>query len=350
MEEKETKPVKEERALTTSVPNLLNLSVADAVVLASKYFLSRAFSKEAIENEDQAFLKIMAGQELGIAPVEAINQLYIVNGKVGMGCQLMGSLVKSHGYEYTWAYDNEDNPTSCVVTWYKAGKKLGTSRFTKADAVRARLIDTNKPASAWNKYPKELYFARAFTSGARKFAPEALSSIGYTKEELESTEPNVIEGEYKEIKGDDTPKDVKATPAKADSPTVASVEPSPPVEVPEVKEITLSPSITGDMQYHCWEHGEEWKDGKWGKSHPVHLPDGEVEKDGDGKTKWCNFSMALRPFTERISFMAGMSESAVFNEFLKKTCNGKTWSKIDDVEKLAILAMLENKYKSKVEN
>ena len=182
-----------ETAITTTAT--LPMSVEQADKLAHACFVSKAFS--GIASKEQALVKIMAGQELGIPPVQAVNKLYIVNGKIGMGVEAMATLLAERGYTWDMTWDDMDKPTVCEVIFNHNGRKPFKSRFTMSDAKRAGLLKGN---GAWEKYPKDLLYARAFSSGARKYAPEALSGCGYTSEELHSisNEP-IIEGEARVI-------------------------------------------------------------------------------------------------------------------------------------------------------
>ena len=140
-----------------------------------------------ISSAAQGAVKILAGREVGLSPMQAINSFYFVSGKLGMASQTMGALIKKSG-----KYDYEPiNLTTegCTIAFYRVNngtkEKLGESTFDKARAAKAGIINKDN----WKNYPENMYFARALANGARWFCPDAISGF-YTVEELQDLEPN----------------------------------------------------------------------------------------------------------------------------------------------------------------
>jgi hypothetical protein len=151
------------------------MSIKDVQDTAKAIVTSKMIA--GVENESQAIVKILAGQELGLGPIASVNGLYVLNGRVGMMASVAGALLQKGGYYWTSIWDDVDNPTACEVTFY--GPTLPATgwmnRFTVADAIRAKLIKTD---GAHQKYPKDMLFNRAFMAGARKVAPSCLLNMG----------------------------------------------------------------------------------------------------------------------------------------------------------------------------
>ena len=60
---------------------------------------SKVFSD--VSSAAQGVIKILAGKEVGLSPMQAINSFYFVNGKLGMMTQAMAALIKKSGkYNY----------------------------------------------------------------------------------------------------------------------------------------------------------------------------------------------------------------------------------------------------------
>jgi hypothetical protein len=121
----------------------------------------------------KAFVKIMAGQEMGIAPFQAMSDISIIQGKAAAGGNIYASKVKANPrYDYKvdrWERDG------CSITFFEIGRdgkreKLGTSTFDKEDATAAGLLSKDN----WRKFPRNMYFNRAMTAGVRTFCPDAL--------------------------------------------------------------------------------------------------------------------------------------------------------------------------------
>lgn len=158
-----------------------------------------------VQSAAQGAVKILAGREVGLSPMQAINSFYFVNGKLGMMTQAMAALIKKSG-KYDYQIVNQ-TIESCTIAFFKLNgdkEKLGESTFDKKMAAGAGIINKD----VWKNYPINMYFNRALANGARWFCPDAISGF-YTVEELQDLEPvkteKVItidaEGEVKEDAG-----------------------------------------------------------------------------------------------------------------------------------------------------
>lgn len=131
-----------------------------------------------LRSEAQAYVKILAGQELGIGPMAAVAGLNVIKGRVTFSANLLASLVKGHPvYDYRVA---EHTAEACRIAFLQNGEEIGVSEFTVADAKRAGLGGQN-----WQKYPKAMMFARALTQGVRWYCPDVTSGTpAYVPEEI----------------------------------------------------------------------------------------------------------------------------------------------------------------------
>lgn len=173
------KKVKEGKAL--KVVNVTE-SLVEPMALGEVFIKSGMFTD--IKSQAEAVVKILAGRELGLAPLESMTNIYIVNGKVALQAKIIGALIKkSLKYDYTVEkLDNEE----CTVSFYSIevdGKKieLGKSTFTLKDAARSGIINKD----VWKSYPRNMLFARALSNGARWYTSDVF--CGYTAEEVEDT-------------------------------------------------------------------------------------------------------------------------------------------------------------------
>lgn len=131
----------------------------------------------------KAFVKIMAGQEMGIPPFQAMSDISIIQGKASAGGNIYASKVKSHP-KYDYKIKNWTNK-GCAIEFFQIenGKpvSLGVSQFDENDARQAGLLGKGN----WKTYPRNMYFNRAMTAGVRTYTPDALGGINaYTPEEL----------------------------------------------------------------------------------------------------------------------------------------------------------------------
>jgi hypothetical protein len=152
------------------------MNTADARITASAFFKSGMFPN--LKNEAQAYVLILAGEEMGVGPMEAVTGITLIQGKPTMSANLLAALVKRHPrYDYRVA-DHSDS--TCRIEFIQDGEVSGVSEFTLDDAKKAGLGGNQ----TWKKYPSALLFARALTQGVRWYAPDVTSSAAYTPEEL----------------------------------------------------------------------------------------------------------------------------------------------------------------------
>ena len=139
-----------------------------------------------IKSASQGLVKVLAGKELGLSPIQSLNSFYFVNGRIGIVAQTMGALIKnSKKYDYEI---KEHTVEVCEIAFYRidSDKKelIGSSKFGKVEAAKSGVINKDN----YKNYPMNMYFARALSNGARWFCPDAISAF-YTVEELQDIEP-----------------------------------------------------------------------------------------------------------------------------------------------------------------
>lgn len=169
---------KQEQAVAPILKNdeLSNLQRLGNLLSASGYF------SDAREMA-QAAVKVMAGQELGIPPIAAMMGVNIIKGKVALGAHLIASRIRAHGYDFRIRkHDNE----GCEIEFFSKpdsqGRRssLGVTSFTKEDAVAAGVF-----SDMYKKYPRNMYYSRAVSNGAKWYTPEIFGGAPvYTPEEL----------------------------------------------------------------------------------------------------------------------------------------------------------------------
>lgn len=138
----------------------------------------------------QAVVKVLAGRELGIGPVASMTGIYIVEGKVSIGANLMAAAVKRSG-KYNYRVTQMD-ATGCSIDFYEKGEKIGVSTFTMQDAQAAGVAGKQ----VWKAYPRNMLFSRALSNGVRWFCPDIFGGAPvYDPEELGAT----VNGETGEV-------------------------------------------------------------------------------------------------------------------------------------------------------
>lgn len=165
-----------------------------------------------LKSEAEAYVKILAGDEMGLGPMASIGGINVISGKATLSANLLASQVKRHpNYNYKVVDHSE---TVCKIDFYEHGELSGHSEFTIEDARKAGVANKG----VWKSYPKAMLFARALTQGVRWNCPDVTAgSPAYVPEELgesEAVEAEVVEpGPLDELRrvadGIGTPIDVR---------------------------------------------------------------------------------------------------------------------------------------------
>lgn len=160
------------------------MTLQDVMTLGNVLVKSGYF--DGVKDQAQAVVKILYGQELGIGPIAAMRSVYIVNGKPSLDAGLISSLIKRSGrYDYRVVKHDDEG---CELQFFEGGKPVGTSTYTRKDAQQAGAFD-GKNSYNYKKYPRNMYFARAITNGARWYCADIFSGPIYTRDELEDAAP-----------------------------------------------------------------------------------------------------------------------------------------------------------------
>ena len=162
-------------------------SLVEPMALGDVFMKSGLFKD--IKTQSQAVVKIIAGKEIGLAPMESMQNIYMTpDGKIGVMAKVVGALIKkSKKYDYT--IDKLDNE-ECVISFFSIQSEkrveIGKSSFTFKDAAKAGLANKDN----YKNYPRNMNFARALMNGARWYTPDVY--CGYAVEEIET--PSAVTG------------------------------------------------------------------------------------------------------------------------------------------------------------
>jgi len=172
--------------MSTEVTTVTIMPVNEIMVMAKNFAESGMFvdAKQA----GQAFVKIQAGQEIGIPPFAAMSGIHIIQGKPAIGAGLMASRVKASG-KYDYIVKNMDDKV-CSIDFYQGKNLIGNSTFTIEDAKKAATKNIDK-------FPKNMLFARAISNGVKWFCPDVFAGPVYTPEEMQ--QETTIDVQHTEI-------------------------------------------------------------------------------------------------------------------------------------------------------
>lgn len=218
------------------------LSYSEIEQIGKAFVASKMFGDD-MDRTSMAITKIMAGQELGLAPFASMRAVHVIEGNATLSANTMAGMVKSSGrYDYDIKKKELDG---CEVEFfeYRGGKrvKLGTETFDIDEARMAGMFDPeceNAPLEHnlrdiqkrgrggstytkynacnckdnWKNYPKAMLFARCISNGVRTYCPDVFSGmLVYTPDELNARVNGT--GEVIDMDADGTVTNVQEKPA-----------------------------------------------------------------------------------------------------------------------------------------
>lgn len=153
--------------------------------------------------QEGIYAVVAKARALNIDVFEALNgALYYVNGKVGMGAELMAQLVRRAGHSIVKGKSSSDSV--CILHGKRADNgDEWTVSFSIKDADRAQLSNGN----SWKKYPGIMCYNRAMSMLFRQLFPDLSRGAGYTEDELLEIKSSKMTPAVKEeikVEGTDT--------------------------------------------------------------------------------------------------------------------------------------------------
>lgn len=183
---------------------LTKLNTVEDLARVGDVFVKSGFFADT-RDAAQAIVKVMAGQELGFAPIASMTGVYIVKGKVSLSANLIAAAVKRSG-RYTFRVRQHDAQI-CEIEFFeldKSGNKesIGVSSFSMKEAREGQInMDWDKHSNGWKEkatwknFPRNMLYARAMSNGAKWYCPDVFGGPVYTPDELGAT----IDGETGEV-------------------------------------------------------------------------------------------------------------------------------------------------------
>jgi hypothetical protein len=194
--------------MTALIPSLDEISTYERYAKLQ----ATGFFPKAIDTPQKAMLIMLKGRELGIPPLQAIEDLMVVDGKVTQSGKLMLARIYQRYPEAQIFADVKTDTQCAVIASRSKGSKSEAFSFSLDDAKKAGLLGKRN----WQQYPKNMLYWRVIANVAREMFPDTLMGVNYTPEELgcETTE----DGEVVDIE------EVPKTAAQPKAPDVNRLE------------------------------------------------------------------------------------------------------------------------------
>jgi hypothetical protein len=292
-------------------------------MLASSSMVPKAYQGKA----NDVLVCVQWGYEMGLAPMQALQNIAVINGKPSVYGDAMMALVQASPVceDVNEYFENEGttNPVAVCVAVRK-GRKPVTVRFSVEDAKRAGLWGKGGP---WTAYPKRMLQMRA-----RGFA-------------LRDAFPDVLKGMITAEEAQDYPDEAKPVPvAKPANPLDLVAK---PIEIamdePEVEDFATATvatvaTVVGEAEEMQPVDAVPIGYGLWvpGKQEPYSVHDtldewAEAYEDLAEKTA----KAGKRPARERMTILKELKE-----------CNAETLGRIDTMKRVRHTAAYQGRIRA----
>jgi hypothetical protein len=202
---------------TTNRGSFAPTNLTEAITFSEMLANSNMVPKDYRGKPGDILVCVQWGMEIGLAPMQALQNITVINGKPSVYGDAMMALVQASSVcenieEYL---ENEGTDAIAVCIATRKGRKPVIARFSVKDAVKANLWGKQGP---WTQYPNRMLQMRA-----RGFA-------------LRDCFPDVLRGLISAEEAEDYPEEAKPRPVKDITPRnpLDMVTKAEPVAIPVV--------------------------------------------------------------------------------------------------------------------
>lgn len=201
-----------------NVSGLRPQNMPELFKLAEMIAGSELAPKDYIGKPNETAIAMMMGLEVGLNPMQAIQNIAVINGRPSMWGDAMLALVQNHASFLSIDESIDESTMTAICTVCRKGGKPHTEKFSRSDAELAGLWGRN----TWKQYPKRMLAMRARGFALRNQFADALLGL-ISREEA-----------Y------DIPEEVEINPVNTDTKE-------------EQKEITYYPQADFDKNFIKWK-------------------------------------------------------------------------------------------------
>lgn len=178
--------------LQTQANFLTPQSLQDAIQIADILAKSDFVPKDFQNKSGNILVALQWGAEIGLQPLQALQNIAIINGRPAIWGDAMLALVRQSGLLV--AIDEKQTDIMATCTVQRKGEEPYTTTFTMEDAKRAGLANRN----TWSAYPKRMMQMRARAYALRDVFPDVLKGMAIAEEEKDKeidVTPEIVQSE-----------------------------------------------------------------------------------------------------------------------------------------------------------
>lgn len=162
--------------------SLTPTSIDEALRLADMLAKASLVPKDYQGNPANCLIAMQWGMEIGLQPLQAMQNIAVINGRPSIWGDAMIALVRGSGLleSIQETIDGETMVAECTVT--RKGEQPVSREFSLEDAKRAGLAGKQGP---WQQYPKRMLQMRARAWALRDVFPDVLRGVAMAEEAMD---------------------------------------------------------------------------------------------------------------------------------------------------------------------
>ncbi|WP_180176879.1 transcriptional regulator [Acinetobacter sp. YH12039] len=165
-------------ALVQNTGFLTPTNLQEAMQIADLLANSEIVPKDYQKKPGNILVAMQWGAEIGLQPLQAMQNIAVINGRPSLWGDAVLALVRSSGLLEQFEETQTDDVATCIVK--RKGQKSVTKTFSKEDAKRAGLLSKAGP---WSQYPRRMMQMRARGYALRDEFTDILKGFGVAEEE-----------------------------------------------------------------------------------------------------------------------------------------------------------------------
>jgi hypothetical protein len=151
--------------------------------------VNSGLAPKTFNTPEAVMVAIQHGMELGLAPMQALQSIAVVNGRPTIWGDAALALCTAHPSFLDIEETIEGNTATCIIK--RRDRSAVVRTFGEADAKRAGLWGKAGP---WQQYPQRMLQMRARSWAVRDAFPDALKGIGIREEVQDYSTPKQVSG------------------------------------------------------------------------------------------------------------------------------------------------------------
>jgi hypothetical protein len=149
----------------------------DEMARFCKAIVNSGLAPKGFNSPEAVMVAVQHGLELGLAPMQSLQSIAIINGKPCIYGDAALALCTAHPAFLDIEETTEGNTATCVVK--RRDRSAVVRTFSEADAKKAGLWGKSGP---WQQYPSRMLQMRARSWALRDAFPDALRGLGIREE------------------------------------------------------------------------------------------------------------------------------------------------------------------------